>query len=58
MPPQLWNYGLIYEYNILNRIPCGQHQRTGIEMVTGETPEISEWIDVEFDDQVWYYNQK
>jgi hypothetical protein len=55
---RLWDYGLIYESNILNRIPRGQQQRTGIEMVTGETPDISEWIDFEFCDRVWYYDQK
>ena len=58
VPPRLWDYGLIYESNILNRIPRGQLQRTGIEMVTGETPDISEWIDFEFYDRVWCYNQK
>ena len=60
VPPQLWDYGLVYEANILNRIPRGQQQRTGIEMVTGgETPDISEeWIDFEFYDRVWYYDQK
>jgi hypothetical protein len=58
VPPRLWDYGLIYESNILNRIPRGQQQRTGIEMVTGETPDISEWIDFEFYDRVWYYDQK
>ncbi len=56
--PRLWDYALIYESNILNRIPCGRHQRTGIEMITGETPGISEWIDFEFYDRVWYYDQK
>jgi hypothetical protein len=53
----LWDYGLIYESNILNRIPRGQQQRTGIEMITGEMPDISEWIDFEFD-RVWYCDQK
>ena len=58
VPSRLWDYGLVYETNILNRIPRGQQQRTGIEMVTGETPDISEWIDFEFYDRVWYYGQK
>ena len=58
VPLRLWDYGLIYESNIPNRIPCGQHQRTGIEMVTGETPDISEWIDFEFYDRVWDCDQK
>ena len=55
MPPRLWEYGLVYETNILNRIHRGQQQRTGIEIVTGETPDISEWIVFELYDRVWYY---
>jgi hypothetical protein len=58
VPPCLWDYFLVYETNILKRIPSGQQQRTGIEIVTGETQDISEWIDFEFYDRVWYYNQK
>ena len=27
-------------------------------MVTGETPDISEWIDFEFYDRVWFYDRK
>jgi hypothetical protein len=42
----------------LNRIPCGQHQRACIKLVTGETPDTSEWIDFKFYDRVWYYGQK
>jgi hypothetical protein len=48
VPPRLWDNGLVYETNILNRISCGQQQRTGIEIVTGKMPDISEWIDFEF----------
>ena len=58
VPPRLWDYGLIYESNILNRIPRGQQPCSGIEMMTGEMPDISEWIDFEFYDRVWYYDQK
>ena len=58
VPPQLRDYGLHYESNILTRIPRGQQQRTGVEMVTRETHDISEWIDFEFYDRVWYYDQK
>ncbi len=47
---RLWDYGLVYETNILNRIPRGQQQRTGIEIATGKTPDISEWIDFQFYD--------
>jgi hypothetical protein len=50
VPKRLWDYGLIYEANILNRIPRGKNTRTGIETITGETPDISEWIDFAFYD--------
>jgi hypothetical protein len=58
VPPRLWDYGLIYKSNFLKRIPRGRHQRTGIKMITGETPDISEWIDFKFYDRLWYYDQK
>ena len=58
-PPRLWDFGLKNESSILNRIPRGSQQRTtGIEIVTGETPDISEWVDFEFYDRVWFYDQK
>ena len=58
VPKRLWDFGLIYESSLLNRIPRGRHDRTGIEQVTGQTPDISEWLDFEFYDLVWYYDQK
>ena len=35
VPTRLWDYGLLYESRILNRIPQGSQQRTGLEIVTG-----------------------
>ncbi len=58
MPPCLWEYDLVLETNILNSIPRGQQWRTGIEVVTGKTPDISEWIDFEFYERLWYNDQK
>ncbi|KAI2506814.1 hypothetical protein MHU86_7599 [Fragilaria crotonensis] len=59
VPTRLWDYGLVYASNILNRIPQGSQQRTGLEIVTGPTPNILEWIDFEFFDScVWFYDQK
>ena len=58
VPTRLWDYGLIYEAGILNRIPRGGKGRTGYEMITGETPDISEWLDFSFYDQVWCYEHK
>jgi hypothetical protein len=58
VPKRLWDYGLVYEANILNRIPRGKNARTGLETVTGETPDISEWMDFGFYDRVWVYDHK
>ena len=54
VPRALWDYGLIYESEILTRMARGD--RTGYEEVTGETPDISEWLDFEFYDLVWYWD--
>ena len=58
VPNRLWDYGLIYEVGILNRIPRGSKDRTGLEIVTGQTPDISEWLDFGFYDRVWSYDHK
>jgi hypothetical protein len=58
VPKRLWDYGLVYEAGVLNRILRGKSARTGLEIVTGETPDISEWIDFEFYDRVWFYDHK
>jgi hypothetical protein len=56
VPKRLWDYGIIYEAEILSRIARGPDGRTGIERVTGETPDISEWLDFGFYDLVWYWD--
>ena len=38
VPRRLWDYGLIYEAGILNRIPRGNSGRTGLEIVTVKLP--------------------
>jgi hypothetical protein len=34
----------------------GNDGRPGYEQVTGETPDISEWLDFEFYDLVWWWD--
>jgi hypothetical protein len=36
---------------------CGNDGSSGYEMVTGNTPNISEWLDFEFYDLVWWIDQ-
>jgi hypothetical protein len=49
----LWDYGL--EGKLLTRMSCGNDGRSGYEQVTGETLDISEWLDFEFYDLVWWW---
>jgi hypothetical protein len=51
---RLWDYGLVYEGMLLTRMSCGNDGRSGYEQVTGETLDISEWLDFEFFDLVWW----
>ena len=57
VPKRLWDYGLVYESEILTRMSRGADGRSGYEEVTGETPDISEWLDFEFYDIVWWWDR-
>ena len=57
VPKRLWDYGLRWVVEIMQRTVSDAgtlHGRTGLEKVTGETPEISEFIDFGFYDPCWY----
>ena len=56
VPKRLWDFGLVYEAGILSRVARGQDGRSGIERLSGETPDISEWVDFSFYDLVWFHN--
>ena len=56
VPRRLWDYGLVHESGVLSRVARGHDSRSGIERLTGETPNISEWIDFQFFDIVWYHD--
>lgn len=53
-PSRLWDYALVYEAELMSRTSV-QGNRTGIEEVTGDTPDISEWLDFTFYDWVWFW---
>ncbi len=38
-------------------ITRGHNKRSGYEMITGKTPDISEYLDFNFYDLVWYWRQ-
>ena len=48
VPNRFWDFGLVYHAEILTRVCRRRDGKTGIEHVTGETPDISNWLDFTF----------
>ena len=57
VPKRLWDFGLVHEGELLSRIARGHNRRTGYEEITGDTPNIAEWLDFEFYDLVWWLDR-
>jgi hypothetical protein len=53
---RLWDYGCIHQSEIMSRIASSRDGRTGIERITGETPDISERLDFDIYDLVWVWD--
>ena len=47
----------VHQAEILSRITCGKEGWTGFEEVTRKMPDISEWLDFDFYDSVWWLNK-
>ena len=58
VPTRLWDYGLVYIAEIQSILARGEDQRPGLERITGDTINISEWLDFDFYALVWYWDQK
>ena len=58
VPKRLWYYGLVHQDVILSSIYHEEIGRTGIEEVTGQTPDISELIDFDLYDSLWFIYKK
>jgi len=56
VPKRLWDYGLVWVSEITNRTARGPEARTPYEVITGNTPDISEWLDFDFYDWCWFWN--
>ena len=54
VPNSLWCSGLFQQAGIVIRITHGKLGWAGIEEVTGQTPYISEWLEFDFCDHVWW----
>lgn len=55
VPRRLWCLMLEWQARIMQLIPQGFNERTAYEIVTGITPDISEYCDFDFYDLVWYW---
>jgi hypothetical protein len=53
----VWDYGLVYECEIMSWIARGPNKWPGLEQITGDSVDISEWLDFDFYDYVWYWNK-
>ena len=56
IPGRLWDYGLKWESEIMSCTARGPLGRTGVERISGNTPDISEWIHFEMYDLVWFWD--
>ena len=57
VPDRLWDFGITYVCNIRNlTVNASRYSngRTPLEVITGETPDISEYLDFSFYDWVLY----
>ena len=57
VPKQLWDYGIKWVCEVMQCTASTSgdlSRRTALEQLTGETPEISEYLDFTFYDWCWY----
>jgi hypothetical protein len=47
IPSRLWDYGLVYISEIQSLLVRGLHQCPSIKRLTGDTIDISEWLNLE-----------
>jgi hypothetical protein len=53
VPKRLWDFALVWIVQVYSRTATRQGH-TGYEVITGDTPDISKWVDFTFYDWVWY----
>ena len=57
VPFDLWDYGMVWEAQIYSRT-ANKDGKVGLERLTGDSIDISDWIDFEFYDIVWYWDSQ
>lgn len=56
IPKRLWDWCLVREAEIMSIIARGKDGRPGIEEIVGHTYDISEYLDFDFYDLVWWWD--
>jgi hypothetical protein len=56
IPTRLWDYAMVHITKLMNMTARGRNGRMGHEEITGDTPDISEYVDFDFYDWVWYWD--
>jgi hypothetical protein len=56
VPIRLLDYAMVNISKLMNMTARGPNGRSGHEEITGDTPDISEYIDFDFYDWVWYWD--
>ena len=51
IPNKVWDFQMVWECEIYSRC-CYNKNQTGMEKLTGDTTDISEWLDFEFYDLI------
>jgi len=58
VPIRLWDFGLQHQAELMSRIVSSEDQRPGVELLSGHATDISQWLDFEFYDRVWYLEKR
>ena len=56
VPKRVWDFAMVWEAEILSRMCRHGNYYTGIERITGDTVDISEWLEFEFYDMCEYWD--
>ncbi|MEM9369349.1 MAG: hypothetical protein AAGD07_25505, partial [Planctomycetota bacterium] len=56
VPNRLWCYGMRWLAEVMSRTASSTDGRTPYERVSGDTPDISEYLDFDFYDMVWFWH--
>ena len=58
VPARLWDFALVWISEIVSRLARGKDGLPGMEQITGQTEDISEWLDFDFYDLVWWHENE